>query len=189
MHQNEHFKGVTSKKAIRDESYIERVLWMKLPLFLKRKSWMLLATSSATTPLLVVDVASRRRRRNNTKAMTTSSSSSFQMGRDTLRVDFELHRENRLRLAQAMEEKINAEKKKTKKERNLVLVESGKQTQRYGTDNEPLFRQESYFHWMFGCRESDCFGALDVEKKKAILSLGYRTSTSFGWGNRSRTRS
>ena len=130
---------------------------------------MLLATSSATTPLLVVDVASRRRRRNNTKAMTTSSSSSFQMGRDTLRVDFELHRENRLRLAQAMEEKINAEKKKTKKERNLVLVESGKQTQRYGTDNEPLFRQESYFHWMFGCRESDCFGALDVEKKKAIL--------------------
>ena len=96
---------------------------------------MLLATSSATTPLLVVDVASRRRRRNNTKAMTTSSSSSFQMGRDTLRVDFELHRENRLRLAQAMEEKINAEKKKTKKERNLVLVESGKQTQRYGTDN------------------------------------------------------
>ena len=88
------FQGVTSKKAIRDESYIERVLWMKLPLFLKRKSWMLLATSSATTPLLVVDVASRRRRRNNTKVMTTSSSSSFQMGRDTLRVDFELPRES-----------------------------------------------------------------------------------------------
>ena len=107
----------------------------------------------------------------------SSSSASFQLGRDTLKVDFELHRENRLRLAQAMEEKINAtnteEKKKTttttKKSRNLVLLESGKQTQRYGTDNEPLFRQESYFHWMFGCRESDCFGVLDVERRKAVL--------------------
>ena len=101
--------------------------------------------------------------------MTTnasSSSSSFQMGNDTLRIDFELHRENRLRLAQAMEEK---KKKSNAMKRNVVLLESGKQTQRYGTDNEPLFRQESYFHWLFGCRESDCFGALDVEQKKAVL--------------------
>jgi Xaa-Pro dipeptidase len=132
------------------------------------------------TPLLLSRSRPRPRggKTGSRYAMTNaSSSSSFHMGRDTLKVDFELHRENRLRLAQAMEEKINAtnteEKKKTttttKKSRNLVLLESGKQTQRYGTDNEPLFRQESYFHWMFGCRESDCFGVLDVERRKAVL--------------------
>ena len=126
---------------------------------------------------VATSLVARRRRRADSKSagsknrsrMTTnasSASSSFQMGNDTLRIDFELHRENRLRLAQAMEEK---KKKSNAMKRNVVLLESGKQTQRYGTDNEPLFRQESYFHWLFGCRESDCFGALDVEQKKAVL--------------------
>ena len=88
---------------------------------------MVLATSSATTTTntaLFVGAASflppkvASRRRNNTKAMTTSSSSSpsaFQMGRDTLRVDFELHRENRLRLAQAMEEKRSTRRKRPRR--------------------------------------------------------------------------
>ena len=29
--------------------------------------------------------------------------------------------------------------------------------------------QESYFHWMFGVKESDCYGALEVDTGKAIL--------------------
>lgn len=31
------------------------------------------------------------------------------------------------------------------------------------TDHEPLFRQESNFQWMFGVKEPDCYGAVDIE--------------------------
>ena len=32
-----------------------------------------------------------------------------------------------------------------------------------------MSHKESYFHWMFGVRESDCYGALQVDTGKAIL--------------------
>jgi Rod binding domain-containing protein len=32
----------------------------------------------------------------------------------------------------------------------------------YSTDGEHLFRQEPYFHYLFGVNEDDCWGALDV---------------------------
>ena len=128
---------------------------------------------------------SKNRSRMTTNA--SSASSSFQMGNDTLRIDFELHRENRLRLAQAMEEK---KKKSNAMKHNVVLLESGKQTQRYGTDNEPLFRQESYSTGCLGVARAIVSERSTSSKKKLFCSSpGYRTSTSFGWGNHSRRRS
>lgn len=36
-------------------------------------------------------------------------------------------------------------------------------------DHEPLLRQESFFHWAFGVREPDYFGAIELSTGKATL--------------------
>lgn len=51
----------------------------------------------------------------------------------------------------------------------VVVLQGGESETRHCSDNEPLFRQESYFHWMFGVEEPDFYGALEVDTGKAIL--------------------
>jgi len=53
----------------------------------------------------------------------------------------------------------------------IVLLEAGKQETRYDTDTEIVFRQESYFNYLFGVRESDCFAALEVESGRCCLFM------------------
>lgn len=55
----------------------------------------------------------------------------------------------------------------------LVLLQGGESVLRYDTDHEPLFRQESFFHYLFGVKEPDCYGALDLTNKKTILFFPY----------------
>jgi hypothetical protein len=43
-----------------------------------------------------------------------------------------------------------------------VCVQGGSILPVYSTDGEHLFRQEPYFHYLFGVNEDDCWGALDV---------------------------
>jgi len=31
--------------------------------------------------------------------------------------------------------------------------------------------QESYFHWVFGVTEADCYGIVDVDSAKAVLFI------------------
>lgn len=51
----------------------------------------------------------------------------------------------------------------------MVLLQGGEQQQRYCTDTDEVFRQESYFHWTFGVLEADCFGVVDVDTARAIV--------------------
>uniref|UniRef100_A0A671XC54 Xaa-Pro dipeptidase n=1 Tax=Sparus aurata TaxID=8175 RepID=A0A671XC54_SPAAU len=53
--------------------------------------------------------------------------------------------------------------------RSVVVLQGGEQKQRYCTDTDVLFRQESFFHWAFGVTEADCYGAIDVDSGKSFL--------------------
>uniref|UniRef100_A0A3Q3WT95 Xaa-Pro dipeptidase n=1 Tax=Mola mola TaxID=94237 RepID=A0A3Q3WT95_MOLML len=52
---------------------------------------------------------------------------------------------------------------------SVVVLQGGEQKQRYCTDTDVLFRQESFFHWAFGVTEADCYGVIDVDSGKSIL--------------------
>ena len=62
-----------------------------------------------------------------------------------------LHALNRARLSAALAPAHPA---------SVVLLAGGPSATRHETDHEPLFRQESFFHWAFGVREPDFFGAI-----------------------------
>ncbi|CAG2163536.1 unnamed protein product, partial [Oppiella nova] len=86
----------------------------------------------------------------------------YQMGCHTLAIDASLHRQNRRRLLDRLKEKNLGT--------NGVIVLQGGETQNmYCTDVEPVFRQESYFHWTFGVKEPDSYGAIDVNTGKSYL--------------------
>uniref|UniRef100_A0A0N4ZVB4 Xaa-Pro dipeptidase n=1 Tax=Parastrongyloides trichosuri TaxID=131310 RepID=A0A0N4ZVB4_PARTI len=88
---------------------------------------------------------------------------SYHMGNNTLKVSVELFKLNRQRLIETLR-KVVTEKK------NIVLLQGGIEQNRYNTDAADLpFRQESYFFWTFGVRESDCYGVIDIDTGKTML--------------------
>ncbi|XP_020495800.1 xaa-Pro dipeptidase [Labrus bergylta] len=87
----------------------------------------------------------------------------YWLGNETLRVSAALFAENRQRLCSGLKAKDGLVPQ------SMVVLQGGEQTQRYCTDTDLLFRQESFFHWAFGVTEADCYGAIDVESGKSIL--------------------
>uniref|UniRef100_A0A8C9TCE4 Xaa-Pro dipeptidase n=1 Tax=Scleropages formosus TaxID=113540 RepID=A0A8C9TCE4_SCLFO len=87
----------------------------------------------------------------------------YWLGKNTLRVSAALFAENRRRLCDALKAKADL------LPRSVVLLQGGEQHQRYCTDTDVLFRQESFFHWAFGVTEADCYGAIDVDTRRSIL--------------------
>uniref|UniRef100_A0A3B4XX49 Xaa-Pro dipeptidase n=1 Tax=Seriola lalandi dorsalis TaxID=1841481 RepID=A0A3B4XX49_SERLL len=87
----------------------------------------------------------------------------YWLGNDTLRVSAALFAENRQRLCRGLKAKDGVVPK------SVVVLQGGEQKQRYCTDTDLLFRQESFFHWAFGVTEPDCYGAIDVDSGKSIL--------------------
>lgn len=98
--------------------------------------------------------------------MTTfGESDCFWKGNQTLKVPMELFRLNRQRLCEALRSH------RTLPADSVVLLEGGQGQMRYCSDHEPLFRQESYFHWAFGVIEPDFYGAINVQNGEAILFI------------------
>ncbi|XP_063048977.1 xaa-Pro dipeptidase [Engraulis encrasicolus] len=95
--------------------------------------------------------------------MAASQRAVYWLGKDTLRVSAALFAENRRRLLAALK---NADGVQAKA---VVVLQGGEQKQRYCTDTEPVFRQESFFHWAFGVTESDCYGAVMVPSGRSLL--------------------
>lgn len=48
-------------------------------------------------------------------------------------------------------------------------MKGGTNPERNDTDHEPIFRQESYFHYLFGVKEPDYWGAIDVDSGRTVL--------------------
>merc|ERR1719491_2219542 len=88
----------------------------------------------------------------------------YSQGLETFRVPMALYEVNRARVVQAMLEKDGSA-------RGLVLLEGGKQTTRYDTDHEPVFRQESYFHYLFGVPEADMYGTISLPSGNATIFI------------------
>lgn len=70
-----------------------------------------------------------------------------------------LHEANRVKLAEMM----------PKGSRGVALLQGGDQQTRYDTDHEPVFRQESYFQYLFGVSEAGCFGAVSLPRSAHAL--------------------
>ncbi|KAM7014777.1 xaa-Pro dipeptidase [Tautogolabrus adspersus] len=87
----------------------------------------------------------------------------YWLGNETLRVSAALFAENRRRLCTGLKAKDGLVPQ------SMVVLQGGEQKQRYCTDTDQLFRQESFFHWAFGVTEADCYGAIDVNSGKSIL--------------------
>ena len=75
------------------------------------------------------------------------------------RVPMALHETNRVKLAEMM----------PKGSRGVALLQGGDQQTRYDTDHEPVFRQESYFQYLFGVSEAGCFGAVSLPRSAHAL--------------------
>ena len=87
----------------------------------------------------------------------------FQRGPGTFPVPQRLHDANRKQALRRLREVASTNE-------GLVLLKGGKgDLVRHSTDHEELFRQESFFHYLFGVEESDCLGTIDVSSGKAAL--------------------
>jgi len=96
---------------------------------------------------------------------STCSGPIYSQGLNTFKVPMAMFEVNRAKVVQSMLEQDPSAK-------GLILLEGGKQTTRYDTDHEPVFRQESYFHYLFGASQySDCFGTLSLPDGEATLFI------------------
>ena len=73
----------------------------------------------------------------------------FSRGLATLRVPATLHAACRRKAAEGLAEAVGAGAAGGPG-RATILLEGGKAAMRDSTDHEELFRQESYFHYLFG---------------------------------------
>ncbi|XP_036343902.1 xaa-Pro dipeptidase [Rhagoletis pomonella] len=88
---------------------------------------------------------------------------SFRMGPTTHSVPMSLFQKNRQKTAAALREHGSV------KSKSYVLLAGGDDVSFNDTDISYLFRQESYFQYMFGVKEPGCYGVLEVDSGKSTL--------------------
>nr|GLL20651.1 xaa-Pro dipeptidase [Ipomoea trifida] len=81
-------------------------------------------------------------------------------------VPMELHAVNRDKLLNSLRAHLSSSSRPSQ---GFVLLEGGKEQTRYCTDHEELFRQESYFAYLFGVKEPGFYGAIDVASGESVL--------------------
>ena len=108
--------------------------------------------------------------------MTTFGESGyFWKGGQTLKVPMNLFQQNRQRLCEALQ------KHPTLPADSFVLLQGGQGEMRHSSDHEPLFRQESYFHWAFGVIEPDFYGAINVKNGQSFLFIPRLPAAYVAW--------
>ncbi|KAF3793983.1 Xaa-Pro dipeptidase [Nymphaea thermarum] len=81
-------------------------------------------------------------------------------------VAMELHALNRAKLVHSFRQKLKACSRPLY---GFILLQGGTEQTRYCSDHVILFRQESYFAYLFGVREPGFYGAIDVSTGKSFL--------------------
>ena len=85
------------------------------------------------------------------------------MGKETFKVDQnQLFGANRKKLIEGL---------KAGNHYGVVFLKGGNNPERFDSDHEPIFRQESYFWYLTGVKEPDCAVALDVATGHTTLFI------------------
>ena len=110
-----------------------------------------------------------------TAASTDASAAdaTFNMGPGTFVVPMRMHAESRARLVASMREAGFVT--------GLVLLSGGEQQTQYDTDTDVVFRQESYFNWLFGVKEPGWHGTVDLASGRATLFMPLLPATWEVW--------
>ena len=87
----------------------------------------------------------------------------FQKGPKTLAIPMTIHRSARKKTVDMMHAKGATN--------GLILLKGGVQLNQYDTDIEPVFRQDSWFHYLFGVKEPEFYGAVDLATGKSTLFM------------------
>lgn len=82
----------------------------------------------------------------------------------TLAVPMSIHASSRNKLMDLLSANYDATS-------GLVLLQGGEEQCVYDSDTELVFRQDSWFHYLFGVKEPGMFGLLDLESRKSILFI------------------
>lgn len=86
----------------------------------------------------------------------------YSMGPSTYRVTLRLYSTNRAKLLETLRSSFSTAS-------SVVYLRGSPSSVRDATDHEPIFRQESYFHYLFGVREPDFAGAIEVSTGRTVL--------------------
>ena len=86
----------------------------------------------------------------------------FWRGPGTFKVKPELHKANR-------EQAVGRLVSLCECKEGVMLLKGGSDRVRDSTDHEELFRQESFFHYLFGVEESGCCGLIDMATCRSVL--------------------
>ncbi|XP_010541025.1 PREDICTED: xaa-Pro dipeptidase [Tarenaya hassleriana] len=81
-------------------------------------------------------------------------------------VPMELHAVNRRKLLDSLRRHLSVSDRPL---HGFVFLQGGEEQTRYCTDHIELFRQESYFAYLFGVREPEFYGVIDIGSGKSIL--------------------
>ncbi|XP_052861263.1 xaa-Pro dipeptidase [Anopheles cruzii] len=89
----------------------------------------------------------------------------FQMGSHTHSIPMTLFRDNRLKVVNELKRAHNFGGNANP----TVLLQGGDNVSHYDTDVDYVFRQESYFTYLFGVTEPGCYGTVELNTGRASL--------------------
>mmetsp|Transcript_4138 Transcript_4138/g.6774 ORF Transcript_4138/g.6774 Transcript_4138/m.6774 type:complete len:572 (+) Transcript_4138:56-1771(+) len=93
-----------------------------------------------------------------------SATAVFQLGRGkTLAIPMSVHESARKKLVQALTTKGVSS--------GIVLLQGGDDQNQYDTDTELVFRQDSWFNYLFGVKEAGVYGAITLSSGRATLFI------------------
>ena len=107
-----------------------------------------------------------------TQPQTRPPDGTFWMGPGTLKIDLSMHREHREKVCGVLQTGSwngDGSKAEPTTAGTFMILEGGTENEKYDTDTNFNFRQESNFQYLFGVKEPGCYAAIDVATQKSYL--------------------